>query len=124
MLDRLVASPVRQRRRRMRIAVHRWLSGLIAVFVVGATAGTPIASPEFSASEKAKSARNEITAPRMFNYRLPFDEWEGTIESPEKAREWVRMAAQTGIDGIKLTAYPPEIMGALLDEAKKLGLGS
>ena len=86
--------------------------------------GVPFASPGFSESEKGRSARNEITAPRMFTYRLPFDEWEGTIETPEKAREWVRMAAKTGIDGVKLTAYPPDIMAALLDEAKKLGLGS
>lgn len=86
--------------------------------------GVPFASPDFSASEKARSARNEITAPRMFTYRLPFDEWEGTIETPEKARAWVQMAAKTGIDGLKLTAYPPDIMAALLDEAKKLGLGS
>jgi len=86
--------------------------------------GVPFASPEFSESEKGRSARNEITAPRMFTYRLPFDEWEGAIESPEKAREWVRMAAKTGIDGVKLTAYPPDIMAALLDEAKKHGLGS
>lgn len=86
--------------------------------------GVPFASPEFSESEKARSARNEITAPRMFTYRNPFDEWEGTIESPEQAREWVRTAAKTGIDGLKLTAFPPDIMAALLDEAKKLGLGS
>jgi len=86
--------------------------------------GVPFASPAFSESEKGRSARNEITAPRMFTYRLPFDEWEGTIESPKEARAWVRMAAKTGIDGLKLTAYPPEIMAALLDEAKKLGLGS
>jgi len=86
--------------------------------------GVPFASPGFSESEKQRSARSEITAPRMFTYRLPFDEWEGTIETPQKAREWVREAAKTGIDGLKLTAYPPEIMAALLDEAKKLGLGS
>ena len=86
--------------------------------------GVPFASPAFSESEKNRSARNEITAPRMFTYRLPFDAWEGTIETPEKAREWVRTAAKTGIDGIKLNAYPPEIMAALLDEAKKLRLGS
>ena len=86
--------------------------------------GVPFASPAFSEREKARSARNEITAPRMFTYRLPFDEWEGTIETPEKAREWVRTAATTGIDGLKLTAYPPEIMGALIDEAQKLGLGT
>jgi len=86
--------------------------------------GVPFASPVFSESEKQRSARNEITAPRMFTYRLPFDEWEGTIETPQKAREWVRAAARTGIDGLKLTAYPPEIMAALLDEARKLGLGT
>ena len=86
--------------------------------------GVPFASPAFSESEKARSARNEITAPRMFTYRLPLDEWEASIESPEQAREWVRKAAATGIDGLKLNAYPPEIMAALLDEAKKLGLGS
>ena len=67
------------------------------------SSGWPTASPRAAASpsrrptsrrrEKARSARNEITAPRMFTYRLPFDEWEGTIETPEKAREWVRMAA-------------------------------
>lgn len=86
--------------------------------------GVPFASPVFSESEKRRSARNEITAPRMFTYRLPFDEWEAQIESPEKARAWVREAAATGIDGLKLNAYPPEIMGALIDEAKKHGLGT
>ena len=34
------------------------------------------------------------------------------------------MAAEKGIDGVKLGAYPPDIMAALLDEARKLGLGS
>ncbi|HEU4517546.1 MAG TPA: amidohydrolase family protein [Steroidobacteraceae bacterium] len=86
--------------------------------------GVPFASPEFSEEEKARSARNEITAPRMFTYRLPFDEWEGSIESPAKAREWVREAAATGIDGLKLVAYPPEIMAALVDEARKHHLGT
>ncbi len=42
----------------------------------------------------------------------------------EKAREWVRFAAEKGIDGLKLDSHRPEIMGALLDEAKKHGLGS
>ena len=86
--------------------------------------GVPFASPAYAESEKARSARNEITAPRMFTYRLPFDEWEGSIESPAKAREWVRAAAATGIDGLKLVAYPPEIMAALIDEARKHHLGT
>jgi imidazolonepropionase-like amidohydrolase len=86
--------------------------------------GVPFASPGFSESEKARSAKNEITAPRMFTYRLPLDEWEASIATPEQAREWVRKAAATGIDGLKLNAAPPDIMAALIDEAKKLGLGT
>jgi imidazolonepropionase-like amidohydrolase len=86
--------------------------------------GVPFASPAFSESEKGRSARNEITAPRMFTYRLPLDEWEANIESPELAREWVRKAAATGIDGLKLNAYPPEIMSAVIDEARKHHLGT
>ncbi len=86
--------------------------------------GVPFASPAFSESEKGRSARNEITAPRMFTYRLPLDEWEAQVETPEQARAWVRKAAATGIDGLKLNAPPAEIMAALIDEAKKLGLGT
>jgi imidazolonepropionase-like amidohydrolase len=86
--------------------------------------GVPFASPAFSESEKARSARNEITAPRMFTYRLPLDEWEADIESPEVAREWVRKAAASGIDGLKLNAYPPDIMAAVIDEARKHHLGT
>ena len=46
------------------------------------------------------------------------------MRAPEMAREWVRWAGEQGIDGIKFVAYPPEIMAAMLDEAKQLGLGS
>ena len=45
-------------------------------------------------------------------------------QTPETAREWVRFAAKKGVDGLKLGAHDPEIMAALLDEAKKLNLGS
>ena len=48
----------------------------------------------------------------------------GPVDTPEKAREWVRWCKENGVDGMKLVAYPPAIMAALLDEAKKLGLGS
>ena len=91
---------------------------------VTAGRGVPYASPAFSESEKGRSARNEITAPRMFTYRLPLDEWEAQFATPEEARAWVRKAAATGIDGLKLNAAPPEIMAALIDEAKKHGLGT
>ena len=80
---------------------------------------------EFMLSEKARSARNEIAAPRIFAYARPGTGWRGgSIDSPEKAREWVRWAAQRGVDGMKLGSDRPEIMAALLDEAKKHGLGS
>ena len=36
----------------------------------------------------------------------------------------MRFAAKKGVDGLKLGAHDPEIMAALLDEAKKLNLGS
>jgi imidazolonepropionase-like amidohydrolase len=89
--------------------------------------GVPIASMSFSLSERERSARNEIVAPRLFAYHRPGqgEDWKGgPITTPEKAREWVRYAAQKGIDGLKLDAHPPEIMKALLEEAKANGLGS
>ncbi len=87
--------------------------------------GVPLASNQISAKEKERSARNEIVAPRIFNYQRPGSNWDkGPINTPEAAREWVRWAAQNGIDGLKLGAYRPEIMSALLDEAKKFGMGS
>ena len=75
----------------------------------------------FMQSEKARSAKNEIVAPRIFAYARP----SGAAQrSPEAARAWVQNAAKNGVDGLKVDAYPPEIMAALLDEAKKQGLGS
>ena len=77
--------------------------------------------------ERERSAKNEIVAPRIFAYHRPGsgEDWTGgRIDSAEKAREWVRFAAEKGIDGLKLDSHRPEIMGALLDEAKKHGLGS
>lgn len=80
--------------------------------------------------EKAASERNEIVAPRMFTYARPGEGWDrGPVDSPEKAREWVRYAANVDvegaqIDGLKLTSYPPDIMEALIDEAHKHGLGT
>jgi imidazolonepropionase-like amidohydrolase len=80
--------------------------------------------------EKAKADRNEIVAPRMFTYARPGEAWEeGPVDSPEKAREWVRWAASVDvegarIDGLKLTSYPPAIMEALIDEAHRHGLGT
>jgi imidazolonepropionase-like amidohydrolase len=87
--------------------------------------GVPLGANEFAVKEKQRSARNEIVAPRIFNYQRPGTGWQrGPVNTPEAAREWVRWAAATGVDGLKLGAHRPEIMAALLDEARKHGLGS
>lgn len=84
----------------------------------------------WSLGEKARAERNEIVAPHLFVYVRPGEGWDkGPVDSPEKAREWVRWAAGVrvegqGIDGLKLTAYDPPIMAALIDEAHKHGLGT
>ena len=93
----------------------------------GITAGRGVSygPVDFSLSEQGRSARNEITAPRMFLYHRPGQGWDqGPVRTPEQARAWVRWAAENGIDGIKLGAHPPELMEAILSEAKVQGLGS
>ncbi|MGH2567317.1 MAG: amidohydrolase family protein, partial [Bacteroidota bacterium] len=87
--------------------------------------GVGLGPNKFTVNEKERSAKNEIVAPRIFNYQRPGSGWEkGPANTPEAAREWVRWAAKNGVDGMKLGAFRPEIMAALLDEAKKHGLGS
>src|SRR5262245_12810424 len=87
--------------------------------------GVPLGPNQFTVKEKERGARNEIVAPRIFNYQRIGTSWDkGPANTPEIAREWVRWAANNGIDGLKLDAHRPEIMAAVLDEAKKLGLGS
>jgi imidazolonepropionase-like amidohydrolase len=80
---------------------------------------------DWTLRERERSAKNEIVAPRIFVYVGPGMGWDrGPITTPELAREYVRWAAAKGVDGFKLTAYDPEIMAALIDEAKKHGLGT
>jgi imidazolonepropionase-like amidohydrolase len=87
--------------------------------------GVELGPQDFSAREKDRSAKNAIVAPRIFNYQRPGSGWsEGAIDSPDKARQWVRWAAANHIDGMKLGADRPDVMAALLDEAKQHGLGS
>ena len=89
--------------------------------------GVPFGGFEWSLSESKRANNNEITAPRHYNYqRIGTGKgWTGgQITNPEQARAWVRWAKEQGIDGLKLGAHPPDIMAAVLDEAKKLGLGS
>jgi imidazolonepropionase-like amidohydrolase len=80
---------------------------------------------DWTLDSRARSSTNQITAPRVFVYVRPGAGWSGgAISTPAKAREYVQWAAKKGVDGFKLVSHDPEIMSALLDEAKKHGLGS
>jgi imidazolonepropionase-like amidohydrolase len=87
--------------------------------------GVPLGNNSVTVGDKLRSEKNEIVAPRIYNYQRPGSGWDkGGMTSPEVAREYVRWAAANGIDGLKVGAERPDIMAALLDEAKKTGLGS
>ncbi|MGM0580091.1 MAG: amidohydrolase family protein [Bacteroidota bacterium] len=73
---------------------------------------------------KEKSAKNEITAPRIEAYTEFGQGSKSDISSPEMAREWVQQNAKKGADGIKFFGARPEIMQAALEENKSLGLRS
>ena len=88
--------------------------------------GVPLAAQDIAASEKARSAKNEIVAPRIFNYQTLGAGW-GRVDTPDKAREFVRWAAKHDIDGLKFFNTGDEtreIDAAAMDEAKKQGLGT
>ena len=94
---------------------------------VTAVRGVPLGDFEWALEQKRLSDRNEIVAPRIFNYMRPGTGrgWTGgPIQTPEAARAWVRWAAREGIDGLKLGAFDPEIMEALIDEANRHRLGT
>jgi hypothetical protein len=87
--------------------------------------GVGLAGFELACSEQERSARNEIVAPRIVNYQRPGSGWDrGSIDTPESGREWVRWARDGCVDGLKMGAMEPSIMGAILDEANEAGLGS
>ena len=90
--------------------------------------GVSLSSAAVASSEKDRSAKNEIAAPRIINYQTLGSGWpNGPVTSPEKAREWVRWAAANNIDGIKFFNRgdeTPEIDIAAIDEAHKNQLGT
>jgi imidazolonepropionase-like amidohydrolase len=73
---------------------------------------------------KAKSARNEITAPRIEAYVFFGQGRETPFLKPEEARKWVAEMDAKGADGFKFFGYRPDIMRAAIEEAKKRGLRS
>jgi hypothetical protein len=71
---------------------------------------------------KEKSARNEITAPRLAVYVFYGLGSKTPLATPEAARAWVAEQARAGADGLKLMGLRPDLLAATLDEAKKQGL--
>jgi len=79
---------------------------------------------DWTLTEKERSAKNEIVAPRISAYIRP-GMWEnGPIQTPEEARKFVHWAGMKGADGFKLSSSDPDVMAALIDEANKRELGS
>src|SRR5229473_2037620 len=72
--------------------------------------GVPLTDNALAVKEKERSARNEIVAPRIFNYQRPGSGWgKGVPQTAEQAHAWVTWAHGNGIDGIKLGAEWPEL---------------
>lgn len=79
---------------------------------------------DWTLEAKARSARNEITAPRIEAYVFFGSDREDPFTKPEEARKWVDEMADKGADGVKFFGYRPDIMQAALDEIKKRGMRS
>ena len=77
------------------------------------------------ASKKVLGFRDQIAAgtlagPRIFAYGGYFD--APTPTTPERARQRVRDLKAAGFDGIKLYTIDRDLMAAMMDESKKLGM--
>jgi hypothetical protein len=79
---------------------------------------------DWTVEHKGKSARNEITAPRIKAFVTFGQGREAPFTKPEEARKWVGEMAAKGADGVKFFGYRPDIMQAAIDEIKKKGLRS
>ena len=73
---------------------------------------------------KQRSARNQITAPRIHAYTAFGMGAKEPVRSAAQAVEWVRENAKRGADGIKFFGASPEVMDAAIRENKRLGLRS
>lgn len=69
---------------------------------------------------RERSNKGEVACPRIYVYaRFAYQPQPGNAE---QARARVRDLKAMGVDGIKLTGTDRDIMGAMVDEARKLGL--
>jgi imidazolonepropionase-like amidohydrolase len=91
-----------------------WLAcGITTVRDVGSNTQKTLALRE-------RSARGEVAAPRLFVYAM-FSA-PPAPRSAEQARARVRDLKQMGVDGIKILGLDRDILQAMLEEARKLGL--
>lgn len=89
-----------------------WLaSGITSIREVGADSTAGVLGVR--AAERAGT----MISPRVYAY-LRF----GSVRTPAQARERVRALKAQGADGIKIAGLDRDIMLAMLDEAKKVGL--
>lgn len=79
---------------------------------------------DWTLQQKQRSKKNEITAPRIFSYMGFGMGYDGSITTPEQARNWVGMIHKKGADGIKFFGANRPVYAAAIDEANKLGLGT
>ncbi len=79
---------------------------------------------DWTLGQRAKSARNEITAPRIKAYIVFGADREAPFTDPREARRWVDEIAARGADGVKFFGYRPDILQAAIEEVKKKGLRS
>jgi len=73
-----------------------------------------------------RSARNEITGPRMEVYPM-FNTPSLGLEAantPDEARQHIRLMKKLGATGVKFIGAPEDVLNAALDEAGKQGLNS
>ena len=73
-----------------------------------------------------RSARNEITGPRMEVYPM-FNTTSLGLEpanTPDEAREHIQLMKKLGATGVKFIGAPEDVLNAALDEAGKQGLNS
>jgi imidazolonepropionase-like amidohydrolase len=79
---------------------------------------------DFCLSEKSRSERNRITAPRIHPYVF-FGQGHGRpFRNPDEALRWLRDVAKRGAEGVKFFGYRPDIFEAALQEVARLGMRS
>lgn len=93
-----------------------WLAnGITSVREVGSESDTGIVNI------RDRSAKGDIVAPRIFAYPMLMG-GGARIKTPADARARVQYLKKIGVDGIKITGIERDLMAAMEDEAKKLGL--